>query len=225
MSQTRRPCSREAGANLERCALWLRRSLIAAFLLFGFYLVRLQWPESWGVGPGDTVEGRGGHRSFWPGVPHPPVTAAGEAAIADDAEVIGVSVGAHARAYLLEALGWRPSLHVVNDVLGRRPVSVTYCPASGCSRVFTSGHTAAPLDLGVGGSPKDGMTLWVGGVEYDQKTDKNVTQPGGEPIPYVALPHVRTTWRAWRATHPSTDIDTGVSATHRLGTPRRGPQG
>jgi hypothetical protein len=211
MSTTSDHSPRQTGATLELFALWLRHGIVAAaFLLLGCSLYRLNWSGLAGGGPTAAAAGTGGARSFWPGVRLPPATAAAEAGVADDAEVIGVSVAGHARAYLLAAMQWPPSLHAVNDLLGGRAVSVTYCPISGCSRVFLAGPNDTPLELGVGLSAEAGMSLRVGGVEYDHQTGANLTQPGGQPIPYAGLPHARTTWGAWRAAHPDTDLYTGA---------------
>jgi hypothetical protein len=209
MSTTSDYRPRLTGATPERFAPWFRFALLpAAFFLVGCYLYRLNWSDLSGDEPAPPVKGPSELHVFWPGVRLPPATAA-TADVADDAEVIGVSVAGHARAYLLKAMDRHPSLHAVNDLLGGHAISVTYCPLSGCARVFQAGPATTPLALEVGGFPETGMKLRVGGVEYDHKTGANLTQPGGAPIPYAELPHVRTTWGAWRAAHPDTDLYTG----------------
>jgi hypothetical protein len=216
MSTTSDYCTRLPGAPPKRFAHWFRYALIAAaFLLLGCYLYRLKRSSLQWAGPAPQVKGLGEMRWFWPGVRLPPATAPADADVADDAVVIGVSVAGQARAYLLAAMDRHPSLHAVNDLLGGRAVSVTYCPASGCSRVFLAGPAATPLALEVGGEPETGMELRVGGVEYDHQTGANLTQPGGQPIPYAPLPHARTTWGAWRAAHPDTDLYTGPRGARR----------
>ena len=51
---------------------------------------------------------------------------AGEVQIPDDAEIIGVVEQDHAIAYLCIAMSSMGS-HVINDIVGKRPIAVTFC--------------------------------------------------------------------------------------------------
>lgn len=70
--------------------------------------------------------------------------------LASDAEVLGVSLNGKHRAYWLEAMGGKPTVHVVNDLLGNRPVSLAYCDRTGCVSAFT-GPESQLLDLSFAG--------------------------------------------------------------------------
>src|SRR5438132_1440079 len=62
---------------------------------------------------------------FYPGINEPPTVPAAQATLADDEEVIGVSVDGRSRAYCTSAfLG--PQRHVVNDMLFDRPITVPF---------------------------------------------------------------------------------------------------
>jgi hypothetical protein len=153
-----------------------------------------------------------------PAVRHPPVVPAGEAGLADGAAVIGLSEGGRHRAYVLAGLA-PVDRHVLNDTLGGRPVTVTYCDRTGRAAVFTGPPGGEPLDVAVGGW--DGGTaagcllLRVGPVWYRQDTGAAV---GGGPdgrFPYPRHAFVRTTWGEWRAAHPDTDVYLGPPSAAR----------
>jgi hypothetical protein len=148
----------------------------------------------------------------WPGIRLPPARTAEEAWFPDEAEVLGVCTGGQARAYLVSAMSGGPEKHVVNDVLGGRPVSVTYCDRTRCARVFTSDDAAGPLDLDAGGWVHGGLALQIAGIEYAQTTGERLAPEGGPGLPYPALPFERTTWGAWRSAHPDTDLFAGGAA-------------
>lgn len=143
-----------------------------------------------------------------PGIRLPVARRNVEADIDDASEVIGVYVEGRARAYLVEGMGWPH--HVVNDVLGDFPVSVTYCDQRECVRVFTADRRGAPLEMDVGGWVESfGMALRIKGVDYLQESGANVTSLTGEALPYREISHLRTTWGKWRKEHPDTDIYVG----------------
>jgi Protein of unknown function (DUF3179) len=140
-----------------------------------------------------------------PGVPRPATATVGEVAWGDDEEVIGVAIAGQARAYLVAALE-RPARHVVNDVLGSLPVSVTYCNIDHCARAFSGEDGEVPLDLSVGGLHRSrSLLLLIGSRRYHQAT----LQPyegdeTGEVFPYREVPVSVTTWKVWRQNHPNT---------------------
>jgi hypothetical protein len=142
------------------------------------------------------------------GLDRPPAVAAAEADLEPDDEVIGVLAGGKSRAYLVTAL--RSSMHhVVNDVLGSTPVSVTYCDRTECVRVFTGPADGRPLPMSQAGWNGEALMLRYGTRFYMQPTGQAAI-PDAEPIPCPTLPTERTTWKAWRAAHPDTDVFVGV---------------
>lgn len=153
-----------------------------------------------------------------PGIQTPPVVAASKAGLPDDAPVVGVLVAGQARAYSLRALS-RMDQHVVNDLVGSVPVSVTYCDTADCLRVFSVAQPGKAIELDLGGRYTDGLMLRYQGQRYDQKTGKALGQ--GEPLPLTAYPHERTTWKAWREKHPGTQVYVGEEGPIRF--PGQGP--
>ncbi len=152
-------------------------------------------------------DSRSSLHGLWPGIRQPPTRSAHEAGLADDVVVIGVFIGGKARAYSIAALSKGPASHVVNDVLAGRPVSVAYCNATRCARVFTAASPVAPLDLSVGGWEGDkGLILQIGGVRYALKDGENLTSPEGAPLPYPEMVYQQTTWKEWHQAHPDTDV-------------------
>jgi hypothetical protein len=150
-----------------------------------------------------------------PGLAKPATVSAGEADLMDETPILGVSAGGRSRAYLLEALATGPGSHIVNDVLGGIPVSVTHCDLSGCSRAFTDGgereHRGQPLELSGGGIRNYCLVLKSGGHAYDQETSRPL-DPGSPPFPYREYHVERTSWHAWQKSHPDTDVYLGTIA-------------
>jgi hypothetical protein len=130
------------------------------------------------------------------------------AALADEEPVIGVSAGGRTRAYLVRALGMGPQFHIVNDTLGRVPVTVTYCDLFHCTRLFTARGASEPLDISQGGLKSRGMVLKVEGHPYRQDSSAPLEE-GAPSFPYDPFPGAETTWGAWRHSHPDTDIYVG----------------
>jgi len=135
------------------------------------------------------------------GIRTPPALAAGEAELPDDARVIGITVGAHHRAYSITALSDMTS-HVVNDLVDQVPVSVTYCNQADCARVLTSDEHGQPVDLWLGG--------WMGGQMSLRYHDTHYPQTSKQ-LPLLDYPFSVTTWGEWRELHPETDVFTGKS--------------
>jgi hypothetical protein len=97
--------------------------------------------------------------------------------------------------------------HVVNDLVGRSSVSVTYCDQTQCARAFTGGETGRPLELRAAGfSDEGGMILDSGTGWYFQKTGRPVSPDGAGPFPYRELSSVQTTWGEWKRARPDTSV-------------------
>jgi hypothetical protein len=173
-----------------------------------------------------------GQMTFWrkPGVAwreqvggpvvRPATVAADQAGIAPDAEVVGIEVGGKARAYLLDSLR-DPRGHLVNDVVGRTPVSVVFCDLSKCLRVYAGALGSAPLGLEVAGVLNSELVLKSDGGFYFQQSGEPV-EPGAAPgpLPYRTLIPERTTWDAWRRRYPQTDVYVGAErSSGRAGRP------
>jgi hypothetical protein len=150
---------------------------------------------------------------IWAGIKCPPVFPAAEVHLKDDEDVIGVAAGGKHRAYLVSAFRSQME-HVVNDLLGDIPVTVTYCNLNKCHRVFTSEARGIALDICLGGSGGDDLLLMVDKRFYGQKSGNEVLG-GIHLFPYPDLEQgtgtvQRTSWGKWRAGHPDTDVYVGV---------------
>ena len=145
---------------------------------------------------------------IWPGLMQPPAVSVADAKLADDAIVIGVSQGGKHRAYSVGAMRGITK-HVVNDVVGGKPTTVTYCDVKKCSRVY-SGAGSEPLPVMTGGFT-DRMILFVNGRFYNQDTGEAINGDNA-PLPYKPMDFKETTWKAWRTAHPDTDVYVGAPA-------------
>ncbi|HJZ93047.1 MAG TPA: DUF3179 domain-containing (seleno)protein, partial [Gemmataceae bacterium] len=149
----------------------------------------------------------------YPGTRQPPAVSAAGAALSDDDTVIGVVAAGRPRAYLLRAMNGGPENHVINDLVGGTPVSVTYCDLGRCVKVFTDSGSN-PLELKVGGY-QDGMVLYVGDRSFRQSTGKSTSPEDSGEIPLSRMKFEQTTWKKWREAHPDTDVVTTLRSTKR----------
>jgi hypothetical protein len=150
-----------------------------------------------------------------PGVVCPPTVPAASAALGEDEEVIGVEAGGRSRAYALTALR-NPRFHIVNDLIGSVPVSVTYCDLTDCTQVYTS-QGDAPLAIAQAGLREREMVIKIGGVYYEHRTGRAIEPSASEPpLPYELSPWTRTTWGEWKRRHPATDVYRGGAGRERM---------
>ncbi|MFN0052945.1 MAG: DUF3179 domain-containing (seleno)protein [Planctomycetales bacterium] len=137
-----------------------------------------------------------------PGVQQPNVEPPEVAQLADDDEVIGISANGQDRAYLIRRMSSTRS-HVVNDMFGDQPVTVTYCNRTDCIRVLTDAAQGEPLKIELGGWIKGKLALLIASDFLPQDSHK---------VPFQDLPFQRMTWKEWYASHPQTDVYTGRPA-------------
>jgi hypothetical protein len=142
------------------------------------------------------------------GIRQPPAVPASEARLDEEAEIIGVSVGGKYRAYAVRAFD-QPLWHVVNDLLGEVPVTVTYCDRCDFAKVFSGRELGAALDIALGGWVNNRMMLRLGDVFFLQDEDP-AGKAGVQAVALVEYPYERITWKAWKAAHPETDVYLGV---------------
>jgi hypothetical protein len=149
-----------------------------------------------------------------PPIVHPKIVPASDSLVFDHEEIVGIRVAGKYRAYSLHGLS-SSSSHVVNDLLGSQAVSVAYCTANQCVKVYTKGSVSAPLDVSMGGWRKPsaksegGLVLTAKKKRYLQKSGKSLEPGSDAAFPYTEMKFVRTTWKAWRKAHPDTDIWNG----------------
>ena len=133
--------------------------------------------------------------------------------VSPDDQVVGITINGKHRAYALKAFV-TIGRHVMNDLFGGLPVTVTHCPRTGCTRVFTNPNGRERLQVAVGGFyGKEGdetMLLRIGIDRYHQETGSAVRT--GLPVPYPTTEYELTTWRTWRQQHPDSDVYAGPAA-------------
>jgi hypothetical protein len=127
--------------------------------------------------------------------------------------ILGVVVNGEARAYPHGILWWH---EIINDVLGGKPITVSYCPLTGSGLVYDPAINGQQLNFGVSGLLFDNNL-----VLFDRQTDTLWSQMRVEGIcgaqrgtvPKL-LPIVQSTWAAWKSLHPNTTVvsfNTGFS--------------
>lgn len=135
------------------------------------------------------------------GVIVPPLVSADESGLLDDEIVIGVSAFGESRAFLQSAFDQATDRHVVNDVMGLVPVTITHCDRTRCTRVFTSGDPKETMNIRCGGWLEiQEMSLLVGDQEFAQSSSE---------IPLTDVPFVVSTWKEWRESHPDSMVYMG----------------
>ena len=123
--------------------------------------------------------------------------------------MIGIVVDGQARAYRVRAFD-DPSRHIINDLIGDRPVTVAYCNLSDCARAYAGPRGGRPLDVSQAGTQGGEMILKVGETYYWHRTAEPLEEAsGGPPFPFPPHPLVRRKWGEWRREHPDTDLYLG----------------
>jgi len=200
---------------------------VRSFLMFGVALFLAGEAKARGLNGFDLSNStvplagimRGGPpRDGIPSIDHPNFVAANEVDyLKVDDIVIGLEFDGVARAYPLRILVWH---EIVNDVIGGRPVVITYCPLCGTSMVFDARVAGKPRTFGVSGLLYQSDVLM-----YDRQTESLWTQLGMKAIsgPDVNktldwLPSEHMTWKAWKEKYPKGEvlsIDTGHSRNYQ----------
>lgn len=110
-----------------------------------------------------------------PSIDNPAFLPVSEIENLDDLEpVIGLELGGEARAYPLQVLMWH---EIVNDTVGGRPVTVTYCPLCNAALVFDRMIDGKPDTFGTTGKLRNSDL-----VMYDRRTESWWQQFTGEAI-------------------------------------------
>ena len=160
-----------------------------------------------------TADGHG--KDGFPSLTNPKVVSVdeGNGFLSSSALVLGVVVNGEARAYPHNVLWYH---EIVNDVLGGKPIVVTYSPLTGSGIVFSADVGGSSLSFGSSGEVIDSNL-----VAYDRTTESFWSQMNrrascgklvGKSL--TMLPVVDATWAAWRSLHPDTSVvsfDTGFS--------------
>ncbi len=162
----------------------------------------------------DEIRWGGVRRDGIPPLKNPKMIAAREATwLQDDNIVFGVSIDGDVRAYPKRILAWH---EMFKDRIGERELAGVYCTL--CGALVLYDVTAGGLQHELGTS---GFLYRSNKLMYDHATKSLWSTLTGEPVvgPLVgkgielkSLYVVTTTWKAWRARHPNTQVlslDTG----------------
>jgi len=133
--------------------------------------------------------------------------------LSDRSPVISLELEGEARAYPLAILMWH---EIVNDVLGERPVVVTFCPLCNTALVFDRRLDGVTYDFGTTGNLRFSDL-----VMYDRQTESWWQQATGEAIVgeltgsrLTFLPAQIVSLADFAVAHPDADVlsrDTGSS--------------
>ncbi len=124
---------------------------------------------------------------------------------------IAVTVGDTHRFYPNRILVWH---EIVNDVIGKQPVLVTFCPLCGTGIVFEPIVKGKRTEFGTSGK------LWNSNLlMYDRRTKSYWSQVLGKAVvgemtgtKLKLLPYQNVSWRYWKKEHPKGEVlsrDTG----------------
>ncbi len=151
------------------------------------------------------------------------IDAAGATWLLPEEQVFGVSINGDTRAYPERILAWHEML---NDVVGSRPVSLSYCTLCGAAILY-DGRASDQRTYTFGSS---GLLYRSNKLMFDRQTETLWSQLTGEPVmgplvkkrlaPLRVLPLTVTSWREWRVMHPDTKVlslETGYSRDYRPG--------
>lgn len=145
------------------------------------------------------------------------VLAAGAWFLEEDDRVLGLSADTEAKAYPVRILNWH---EIVNDVIGGKPVVVTYCPLCGTGIAFDARVNGQRSTFGVSGLLYQSDLLL-----YDHQTESLWSQIAmqavagpltGTTLTPLFLEH--TTWGQWRSVHPDTlvlSVQTGYARDYK----------
>jgi hypothetical protein len=145
----------------------------------------------------------GPQRDGIPPIDHPKVVPIAKMRVAldDRAPVMVVQQRRAVRAYPLEILVWH---EIVNDVLGGRPIAVTYCPLCNSALVFDRRLGGRTLTFGTTGNLRNSdLVMW------DRQTESWWQQFTGEAVVgtftgrrLTALPSETLSWGAFKRRYP-----------------------
>jgi hypothetical protein len=145
------------------------------------------------------------------GIDRPATVEAARATLGSDEMVIGFVVAGRARAYRLDSLRDRTK-HVVNDVVGDVPITVSFCDIDNCIRGYTGPAGQGPLGVSIAGLFEGReMVLEVDQGLYFQRSGKAFEPSSGTAIlPLERIEPILTNWASWKRDHPDTDVYEGV---------------
>jgi hypothetical protein len=150
------------------------------------------------------------------------IDAASATWMTDEEAVFGVSIDGDVRAYPGRIMAWH---EMANDVVGGRPVSLSYCTLCGAAILY-DGKASDGRVYTFGSS---GLLYRSNKLMYDRQTNSLWSQMEGKPVigtlaarevTLRVLPLTTTTWGEWRRRNPRTrvlSLETGFTRDYRPG--------
>jgi hypothetical protein len=157
--------------------------------------------------PREALHDGGPPKDGIPALDRPRFATAQEAAafLKEKDRVIGVYRNGEAKAYPLKVMVWH---ELVNDEIGGRPATVSYCPLNGAGVVYDPLVSGQQLTFGVTGKLYNSTV-----VLYDRQTQSLWSQVTRQAIAGPStgmklemIPSLTTTWRYWNTLHPETRV-------------------
>jgi len=159
--------------------------------------------------PQDQIVSGGPGKDGIPSLTNPEVVSVveGESFMEIQDLVLGVVVNGEARAYPHAVLWWH---EIINDVLGGKPITVSFCPLTGSGLVYDPvlEEGASAANFGVSGLLFDNNLIL-----FDRTTDSLWSQMKSQAIcgslqgaTPTLLPVAQMTWQAWKTIHPETTV-------------------
>lgn len=137
-----------------------------------------------------------------PALDHPRLVAADKARLPGDEPVVAVRVGSMSRAYPIRYLTFH---EVVNDLVARVPVAITFCPLCNSAVVFDRRVGRRTLSFGVSGKLR-----YANLVMFDRRSLSLWQQATGEAVAgdligkrLRLIPSSMVSFASWRAENPS----------------------
>ncbi|MFQ5701743.1 MAG: DUF3179 domain-containing protein [Acidobacteriota bacterium] len=122
-----------------------------------------------------------------------------------DDRIVGLTIDGESAAYPIRILNWH---EVVNDVVGGKPVVITFCPLCGTGVVFDASLGGQRAIFGVSGLLYNSDVLL-----YDRRTQSLFSQLMFQAITgplrgtkLETIPVRITTWNVWKTSHPRTTV-------------------
>lgn len=153
--------------------------------------------------PLDEIHEGGPPRDGIPAISNPRFeSVAGALWLAPSDRVLAIVIDSDARAYPIRILNWH---EIVNDVVGDRPVVISFCPLCGTGMAFDRHAGVKPLTFGVSGLLYNSDVLM-----YDRETESLWSQimmkavsgrMRGKSLRLLPLEH--TTWMDFKTRHPN----------------------
>jgi hypothetical protein len=145
-----------------------------------------------------------------PSIDNPKFESAKTTKFAADELVIGVVVGNQAKAYPLKIMNWH---EIVNDTVGGKNLTISYCPLCDTIVVFERGKTT----YGVSGKLYQSCL-----VMYDRTDETLYSQPWAMGIAGTGvnrhlsrIPGIKTTLGKWFKQHPNSQILSAETGANR----------